>query len=186
MPVDYPAPDDIEEILASEHTIKETVHKLAATISKDYQDKEVLLIGILKGAFIFLADLSRRLSIPHSVDFMSLSSYGATATASGEVRIIMDLRTFIRDKHVIVVEDIVDTGYTLRYLQQLLKARRPASLRTCVLLNKPDCRRVDVNIDYLGFEIPDRWVVGYGLDFADKYRTLPYIAALRPEAYSQG
>jgi len=186
MLVDYPAPDDIEEILASEHTIKETVHKLAATISKDYQDKEVLLIGILKGAFIFLADLSRRLSIPHSVDFMSLSSYGATATASGEVRIIMDLRTFIRDKHVIVVEDIVDTGYTLRYLQQLLKARRPASLRTCVLLNKPERRRIDVDIDYLGFEIPDRWVVGYGLDFADKYRTLPYIAALRPAAYSQG
>ncbi len=176
-------PADIAQVIASEEEIDRAIHTIAEQISKDYQGKEVLLIGILKGAFIFLADLSRNLTVPHAVDFMSLSSYGATATASGEVRIIMDLRTFIRDKHVIIVEDIVDTGYTLRYLQNLLEARQPASLRTCVLLSKPDRRRVDVHLDYLGFEIPDHWVVGYGLDYADKYRTLPYIAALKPEAY---
>lgn len=178
-------PADIDEILASEESIQETVRQLAEHISQDFEGKEVLLVGILKGAFIFLADLSRRLTVRHQVDFMSLSSYGATATTSGEVRIIMDLRTFIRGKHVIIVEDIVDTGYTLRYLYQLLEAREPASLRTCVLLSKPDRRQVALTIDYLGFEIPDRWVVGYGLDFAERYRTLPYIAALSPKAYSE-
>jgi hypoxanthine phosphoribosyltransferase len=177
-------PNDISRILATEEKIQLTIQRLATHISQDYAGKEVLLVGILKGAFIFLADLSRHLTIPHVVDFMSLSSYGATATTSGEVRIIMDLRTFIRGKHVIVVEDIVDTGYTLLYLQQLLDARQPASLRTCVLLSKPDRRRVDVTIDYLGFEIPDHWVVGYGLDYADRYRTLPYIAVLKPKVYS--
>ena len=178
-------PHDIEQVLATEDAIDQTIHRLADQISEDYASKEVLLIGILKGAFIFLADLSRHLTIPHSVDFMSLSSYGSTATTSGEVRIIMDLRTFIRGKHVIVVEDIVDTGYTLVYLRQLLGAREPASLKTCVLLSKPDRRRVPVNIDYLGFEIPDHWVVGYGLDFADKHRTLPYIGILKPSVYSE-
>jgi hypoxanthine phosphoribosyltransferase len=178
-------PADIDEILASEEIIQETVRLLAAHISRDYEGQQVLLVGILKGAFIFLADLSRHLTVEHQVDFMSLSSYGATATTSGEVRIIMDLRTFIRGKHVIVVEDIVDTGYTLRYLQQLLEAREPASLRTCVLLSKPDRRLVDLTIDYLGFEIPDRWVVGYGLDFAERYRTLPYLAALNPKVYKE-
>jgi len=176
---------DIGRILASEETLEETIRRLAAQISQDYADKEVLLIGILKGAFIFLADLARHLTIPHTVDFMSLSSYGATATTSGEVRIIMDLRTFIRGKHAIIVEDIIDTGHTLLYLQQLLGARQPASLRTCVLLSKPDRRKVTVPIDYLGLEIPDDWVVGYGLDYAERYRTLPYIAILEPSVYSQ-
>jgi hypoxanthine phosphoribosyltransferase len=179
-------PSDIQEVLASEETIQKTIRRLAAEISQDFAGKEVLLIGILKGAFIFLADLSRHLTIPHSVDFMSLSSYGATATTSGEVRIIMDLRTFIRGKHVIVVEDIVDTGYTLAYLRQLLGAREPASLKTCVLLSKPDRRKVPADIDYLGFEIPDHWVVGYGLDYADQYRTLPFIGILKPSVYSHG
>ena len=178
-------PDDIQEVLATREKIDATLTRLANEIEVDYRDKEVLLIGILKGAFIFLADLSRRLAIPHQVDFMSLSSYGATANTTGEVRIIMDLRTFIQDKHVIIVEDIVDTGYTLRYLLQLLEARRPASLRSCVLLSKPDRRIVDVNIDYLGFEIPDRWIVGYGLDYAEMHRTLPYIAILKPEVYNR-
>jgi hypoxanthine phosphoribosyltransferase len=178
-------PADIDRILATEDEIEESIQRLAAQISADYAGKEVLLIGILKGAFIFLADLSRHLTIPHSVDFMSLSSYGATATTSGEVRIIMDLRTFIRDKHVIIVEDIVDTGYTLVYLQQLLGARKPTTLKNCVLLSKPDRRKVPVAIDYLGFEIPDHWVVGYGLDYADKHRTLPYIGVLKPSVYSQ-
>ncbi len=178
-------PADIDRILATEDEIEKSIQRLAARISQDYAGKEVLLIGILKGAFIFLADLSRHLTIPHSVDFMSLSSYGATATTSGEVRVIMDLRTFIRDKHVIIVEDIVDTGYTLAYLQQLLGARKPTSLKNCVLLSKPDRRKAAVPIDYLGFEIPDHWVVGYGLDYADKHRTLPYIGILKPSVYSQ-
>ncbi len=176
---------DIGRILASKETLEETIRRLAAQISQDYAGKEVLLIGILKGAFIFLADLARHLTIPHTVDFMSLSSYGATATTSGEVRIIMDLRTFIRGKHAIIVEDIIDTGHTLLYLQQLLGARQPASLRTCVLLSKPDRRKVTVPIEYLGLEIPDDWVVGYGLDYAERYRTLPYIAVLRPSVYRQ-
>lgn len=176
---------DIGRILASKDTLEETIRRLAAQISQDYAGKEVLLIGILKGAFIFLADLARHLTIPHTVDFMSLSSYGATATTSGEVRIIMDLRTFIRGKHAIIVEDIIDTGHTLLYLQQLLGARQPASLRTCVLLSKPDRRKVTVPIDYLGLEIPDDWVVGYGLDYAERYRTLPYIAVLEPSVYRQ-
>ncbi len=174
---------DIGRILASKETLEETTRRLAAQISQDFAGKEVLLIGILKGAFIFLADLARHLTVPHTVDFMSLSSYGATATTSGEVRIIMDLRTFIRGKHAIIVEDIIDTGHTLLYLQQLLGARQPATLRTCVLLSKPDCRKVTVPIDYLGLEIPDDWVVGYGLDYAEKYRTLPYIAVLKPSVY---
>ncbi len=177
-------PPGIGRVLASEADIKVAIKRMAKQISNDYADQDVLLIGILKGAFIFLADLTRHLTIPHAVDFMSLSSYGATATTSGEVRIIMDLRTFIRGKHVIIVEDIVDTGYTLLYLQQLLAARQPATLKTCVLLSKPDRRRVPTTIDYLGFEIPDHWVVGYGLDFADLYRTLPYIAELKPEVYN--
>jgi hypoxanthine phosphoribosyltransferase len=176
-------PDGIDQILSSQEEIEVTIQRLAARISADYEGQEVLLVGVLKGAFIFLADLSRRLTIPHAVDFLSVSSYGATATTSGEVRIIMDLRTYIRDKHVIIVEDIVDTGYTLSYLLQLLSARKPASLRTCVLLSKPDRRRVHAPIDYLGFEIPDHWVVGYGLDYSDMYRTLPYIAVLKPEVY---
>ncbi len=176
---------DIGRILASKETLEETIRRLAAQISQDYAGKEVLLIGILKGAFIFLADLARHLTIPHTVDFMSLSSYGATATTSGEVRIIMDLRTFIRGKHAIIVEDIIDTGHTLLYLQQLLGARQPASLRTCVLLSKPDRRKVTVPIDYLGLEIPDDWVVGYGLDYAERYRTLPYIAVLKPSVFRQ-
>ena len=178
-------PPDISQVLAKKEEIDAVIRKMAVQISNDHAGKEVLLIGILKGAFIFLADLARHLTIPHTVDFMSLSSYGATSETSGEVRIIMDLRTFIRDKYVVIVEDIIDTGYTLRYLQDLLGARHPASLRTCVLLSKPDRRRVDVQIDYLGFEIPDEWVVGYGLDYADRFRTLPYIAALKPEAYQR-
>ena len=178
-------PPDISQVLANKEEIDAVIRKMAVQISNDHAGKEVLLIGILKGAFIFLADLARHLTIPHTVDFMSLSSYGATSETSGEVRIIMDLRTFIRDKYVVIVEDIIDTGYTLRYLQDLLGARHPASLRTCVLLSKPDRRRVDVQIDYLGLEIPDEWVVGYGLDYADRFRTLPYIAALKPETYQR-
>lgn len=173
----------IGRILLSEEDIQNRVRELARQISYDYaQVDHLYMVGILKGAFIFLADLARQLSIPHIVDFMALSSYGKT-TASGAVRILMDLREPIERRHVLIVEDILDSGKTLSYLYQLLKERQPASLRTCVLVRKlradtADRPRLSFSIDYLGFEVPDVWVVGYGLDFADQYRTLPYIAEL--------
>lgn len=177
---------DIERVLVDTQEISRRVDEIARQINLDYQDiDELILIGILKGAFIFLADLSRRLTVPHIVDFMALSSYGKTAESTGEVRIIMDLREPVEYKHIMIVEDIVDTGNTLRYLLRILKGRNPASIRTCVLskkVNKGD----DVPVDYLGFEIPDVWVVGYGLDLADQYRTLPYIAELKKEIYQSG
>lgn len=177
---------DIERILIDEATIQQRVKELTAAISEDYADvDELLLVGILKGAFIFLADLTRRLDTPHVVDFMALSSYGMSAVSTGAVRIIMDLRQPIEDKHVMIVEDIVDTGKTLDYLYKTLKSRKPASLRSCVLLDKKSRRKIEVPIDYLGFEIPDVWVVGYGLDYADRHRTLPYIGVLRAELYSE-
>ncbi len=171
-------PSDLARILIAEEAIQARVKELANEISKDLRGVESLyLVGILKGAFIFLADLARQLQIPHSVDFMALSSYGKSTT-SGAVRILMDLREPIEGRHVMIVEDILDTGHTLSYLYHILKGRNPASIRTCVLVRK---RResVEVPLDYLGFEIPDVWVVGYGLDYADKYRTLPYIAELK-------
>ena len=171
-------PADIARVLIDEEEIQRRVKQLAEEVSDDFRNvPQLYIIGILKGAFIFLADLTRRLTIPHTVDFMALSSYGKN-TASGAVRILMDLREPIESQHVLIVEDIVDTGNTLSYLYSVLKGRNPASLHTCTLLEK---RRpqLDVPVDYLGFKIPDVWVVGYGLDFADRYRTLPYIAELR-------
>jgi hypoxanthine phosphoribosyltransferase len=174
---------DLARVIISEEDIKARVCELAARISKEYAGvKRVYLIGILKGAFIFLADLSRKLTIPHVVDFMAVSSYGKTVASTGAVRVILDLRDLIENEHVIIVEDIVDTGLTLNYLYHTLLGRNPASLKTCVLAIK-DRENLDVPIDYLGFEIPDVWVVGYGLDYADTYRTLPYVAELREEVY---
>ena len=168
------------KVLISERDITGKVDELALRISTDYADAgDLLLVGVLKGAFIFLADLSRRLTIPRRVDFMALSTYG-DGTTTGAVRLIMDLRTDIRDKHVLVVEDIVDTGHTISYLLKNLAAREPASLRCCALLRKRERTRVEVDIAYLGFDIPDVWVVGYGLDWADRYRTLPYIGVVDP------
>jgi hypoxanthine phosphoribosyltransferase len=162
-------------------TIGQKVGELGARISRDYADRQpLLLIGVLKGSFIFLADLSRRITIPHRVDFIALSSYGATTRSSGEVRLIMDLRQPISGMHVLIVEDIVDTGHTLAYLTELLGARKPASLAICTLVHKPSRRQAEVTPDYVGFDIPDRWVVGYGLDYADQYRTLPYIGYVEP------
>jgi len=175
---------DIERILIPSDQINLRVRELAEQISRDYRDVERLyIIGILKGAFIFLADLTRQLEVPHVVDFMALSSYGKTTT-SGAVRIIMDLREPIDGQHVLIVEDIVDTGHTLSYLYNVLKGRNPASLHTCVLVRKKRANQ-NVPIDYLGFDIPDVWVVGYGLDYADRYRTLPYVAELKREIYSK-
>lgn len=175
---------DIERVLITETEIQSKVSKLAEQISEDYAaNGQLVVVGILKGAFIFLSDLTRRLSVPHRVDFMALSSYGQTATTTGAVRIIMDLRVNIEGRHVLVVEDIIDSGFTLHYLLDVLRTRNPASLRSCVLLSKPERRQIEVTVDYLGFEIPDVWVVGYGLDYAELHRTLPYIGALKPEVY---
>lgn len=179
--------DAIDRVLLDEAAIDARVRKLASQISDDYAGVEygengLVLVGVLKGAFVFLADVARRLTVPHHVDFIALSSYNQGAT-SGEVRLIMDSRINVADRHVLIVEDIVDTGHTLDYLQRTFVARKPASLRTCVFLSKPARREVQVTIDYLGFEIPDVWVVGYGLDFADRYRTLPYIGALKEKIY---
>lgn len=179
-------PGAIERVLLDEKTIAARVGELAAQISADYADAEdVVLIGVLKGSFIFLADLARRLTVAHHVDFIALSSYSRGAVSTGAVRLIMDTRTSITGRHVLIIEDIVDTGYTLNYLLRTLRARRPASLRACVLLSKPERRQVEVPVDYLGFEIPDVWVVGYGLDYADRFRTLPYIGMLKQEVYEK-
>ncbi len=167
------------KLLISEEEIRAKVDELACRISDDYHMvDDLIMVGVLKGSFIFLADLSRRLTIPRSVDFLALSTYGNNTTTSGAVRMILDLRRNISDKHVLVVEDIVDTGYTLAYLLETLAARKPASLKTCALVHKPERCKVAPQIDYLGFEIPDAWVVGYGLDWAEKFRTLPYIGVV--------
>jgi hypoxanthine phosphoribosyltransferase len=174
---------NLERILVSRQQIKIRVKQLADQISADYTGvKEIYLIGILKGAFIFLADLCRELTIPHIVDFMAVSSYGKSAN-TGAVRLIMDLREPIDGKHAIIVEDIADSGKTLKYLYQVLQWHNPASLKTCVLLRK-NKETLNVPVDYIGFDIPNAWVVGYGLDYADRFRTLPYIAELKSQVYS--
>jgi hypoxanthine phosphoribosyltransferase len=174
--------EPLPEILISEKQIQAKVEELARRISADYREvDDLVMVGVLKGSFIFLADLARNLTIPRSVDFMALSTYGDGTTTDGAVRMILDLRRNVAGKHVLVVEDIVDTGHTLSYLVRALAARHPASLKTCVLVHKPSRREVYAQIDYLGFEIPDVWVVGCGLDWAEKYRTLPYIGVVHPD-----
>ena len=169
------------EVLIAEDRIARRVEELAARISADYSGvDEVVIIGVLKGAFIFLADLTRRITVPHRVDFIAVSSYAYGHQHSGEVRMVLDLRESIEARHILVVEDIVDTGRTLRYLAQQFEARNPASVRTCALTRKKARVEGEVRIDYLGFDIPDVWVVGYGLDHAERHRTLPHIAALDP------
>ena len=168
-------------VLIPEERIAPRVAALAERISADYAGAdELVVIGVLKGAFIFLADLTRQLTVPHRVDFIAVSSYADGHQRSGEVRMVLDLRESIEKRHVLVVEDIVDTGRTLRYLVQQFEARAPASVRTCALTRKKARNEGEVQIDYLGFDIPDRWVVGYGLDYAERHRTLPCIAVLDP------
>ncbi len=176
---------DLERVLISRAAINTRVKELAELISSDFQGEEPLyIVGILKGAFIFLADLTRELDLPHIVDFMALSSYGQS-TVSGAVRILMDLREPIEGRPVLIVEDIVDSGNTLAYLEGILRGRNPASIHTCALVQK-ERPGLDLKVDYLGFKIPDVWVVGYGLDYAERYRTLPYVAELKRRAYTPG
>ncbi len=169
-------------VLISEADIDIRVRELAAQISADYAEKgNVVLVGVLKGSFIFLADLSRRLTIPRTIEFIAVSSYDNGNVASGAVRLVMDVRGNIENRHVLIVEDIVDTGHTLAYLIGMLKSHRPASIRTCALLHKAESAEVDVSIDYVGFGIGDEWVFGYGLDYAERDRTLPYIGTINPD-----
>ncbi len=176
--------EDVTEVLITEGELQARIAELGKAISADYQGKDLLAVCILRGAVVFLSDLIRQITIPHEIDFMAVSSYGGTRTeSSGVVRILMDLATNIGGRDVLVVEDIVDTGLTLTYIIENLKTRRPASLRTCVLLNKQARRQVDVPLDYVGFDIPDKFVVGYGLDYDEKYRNLPFIGVLKPELY---
>ena len=169
-------------VLISEQDIEKRVAELAEQVSSDYRNKgDIVLVGVLKGSFIFLADLSRRLTIPRTIEFIAVSSYGETSASTGAVRLVMDVRGNIENRHVLIVEDIVDTGHTLNYLMGILESHRPASIRTCTLLHKADATEVDINIDYVGFGIGNEWVVGYGLDFAERDRTLPYIGTVTPD-----
>ena len=174
---------DIESVIISEEQIDERVRELGAEISRDYEGETVLLVAVLRGAAIFLADLSRAISVPVELDFMAVSSYGSSTKSSGVVRILKDLDEQIEGRHVIVVEDILDTGLTLKYLLKNLASRKPASLEVVTLLNKEGKQRVPISCKYSGFSVPDVFVVGYGLDFAERYRNLPYVGVLKPSAY---
>lgn len=176
---------DIAYILIDEEAIAARIEKLARQITADYaEDEDLLLVCVLKGAFMFLADLTRAIARPHSLDFMGISSYGKGTTSSGAVQIIMDLKAPIENRHVLIIEDIIDSGRTLDYMRRSLQARSPASLRICSLLNKAARREIHVDVDYIGFDIPDEFVVGYGLDFDELYRNLPFIAVLKPETFA--
>jgi hypoxanthine phosphoribosyltransferase len=168
----------VGDILVQRDELEHRVRELAAEISRDYADRELLLIGVLKGAVFFLADLMRHLEVTCEVDFMAVSSYGASTDSSGVVRILKDLDAPIEGRDVLIVEDIVDSGLTLSYLFRMLRARGPASLEVCALLTKPERREIDLPIRYVGFEIPNRFAIGYGLDYAERYRNLPYVAVL--------
>ncbi|WP_422447744.1 hypoxanthine phosphoribosyltransferase [Thermoanaerobacterium sp. DL9XJH110] len=178
--------NEIEKILISEEQINCRLKELGEMITRDYKDKDnILLVGVLKGAVIFMADIIRKINLPVQVDFMAVSSYGASTESSGVVRILKDLEEDVEGKHLLIIEDIIDSGLTLSYLYNILKSRRPASIKICALLDKPTRRKVDIKVDYLGFEIPDYFVVGYGLDYGERYRNLPYICVLKPEVYRQ-
>jgi hypoxanthine phosphoribosyltransferase len=176
---------DIERILITGEEIQAKIKELGDQITEDYRGRDLLLVGVLKGAFVVMADLSRHIRLPLQFDFMAVSSYGAATKTSGVVRILKDLDHDIEGQDVLVVEDIVDSGLTLGYLLKNLRGRRPASLEVCTLMRKPDVQRVELDIRYVGFDIPPEFVVGYGLDFAEKYRNLPYVATLKPEAYAE-
>jgi hypoxanthine phosphoribosyltransferase len=173
--------DAVGEVLIEPEPLQARIAELGAEISSEYEGRDLLLVGVLKGAVFFMADLMRELSIPCEIDFMAISSYGAATDSSGVVRILKDLDTNIAGRDVLVVEDIIDSGLTLSYLMRSLKARKPASLEICALLTKPERREIDVPVKFVGFEIPNKFVIGYGLDFAERYRNLPYVAVLHPD-----
>ena len=174
---------DIATVLVDEVTIRKRVRELGDIINREYARKDLLLVSVLKGSIIFMADLIRAITIPHEIDFMATSSYGASVSSSGVVRILKDLNTSIEGRNVVIVEDIIDSGHTLSYLVRILQERRPASLRIMTLLDKPERREVDIHVDWVGFSIPNEFVVGYGLDYNEVYRNLPFIGVLKPSVY---
>ena len=174
---------DIEKVLLTEADIQFKLAEMGEQITQDYEDRSILLVGVLKGAFVVMADLSRHIRLPLEFDFMAVSSYGAATKSSGVVRIMKDLDHDLKDRHVLVVEDIVDSGLTLKYLLKNLAARKPATLEVAALLRKEGIQQVELDVRYVGFDIPNEFVVGYGLDYAERYRNLPYIGTLRPSAY---
>lgn len=177
--------EDVKEILFSEEVLRKRVKELAVQISSDYKGKELVVVGILKGSVVFTAELIKDIDIYCELDFMAVSSYGNSTETTGVVRILKDLDNSIEGKHILIVEDIVDTGTTLSYLLKYLKARKAASIEIVALLNKPARRKVELPVKYIGFEVPDAFIVGYGIDYAEKYRNLPYIGILKPEIYEK-
>jgi hypoxanthine phosphoribosyltransferase len=178
--------DDIQEVLVSEEQLKAKVAELGAQISRDYAGKNLLLVSILKGSVVFMADLMRAVTIPCSIDFMVVSSYGGANTMStGLVKIVKDLDADLTGRDVLIVEDILDTGITLSHLVPMLKLRNPSSVKICTILDKPTRRKADIHPDYEGYQVPDEFVVGYGLDYDEKYRNLPYVGVLKPEVYTK-
>jgi hypoxanthine phosphoribosyltransferase len=176
--------NDILKVLITKEELEQKVKELGQMITKDYKDKDLMIVGVLKGCVIFLSDLIREIDLPLTMDFMVVSSYGSSTKSSGVVRIIKDLEKDIAGKDVLIVEDIVDTGLTLNYLVDYLKSRNANSVKICTLLEKPDRRKAEVEMEYVGFRIPDEFVVGYGLDYAEVYRNLPFVCILKPEVYS--
>lgn len=177
--------NDISKVLISEKEIQKRIRELGEEITSDYQGEDLFLVCILKGAYLFMADLCRQINLPINTGFMAISSYGNATESSGVVRILKDLNESIEGRNILLIEDIVDTGLTLSYLAGILGARNPKSLKICALTNKPQCHKKKIKIDYCGFTLPDGFVVGFGLDYCDYYRNLPYIGILKPEVYSQ-
>lgn len=176
----------VEKVLIDEQTLTKKVHEMAQQITEDYKDKPLLIVGILKGSVPFMADLFRLIDLEElSIDFMSVSSYGSGTVSSGRIRILKDLDVDIAGKNVLIVEDIVDTGFTLSKLKEMLLLRNPASLKICTILNKPSRRTTEIDVDYIGFDIPDEFIIGYGLDYNEKFRNLPYVGVLKREVYEK-
>ena len=176
---------DIREVLFSEEYLAEVVQEMGRKISEDYKGKNLLLVSVLKGSVVFMADLMRAITIPCSIDFMSVSSYGSGTKTSGVVRILKDLDVELSGKDLLLVEDILDSGMTLSYIREMLQQRNPSSIRLCTLFDKPERRTADIQADYSGLKVPDEFIVGYGLDYDEKYRNLPYVGILKPEVYSK-
>lgn len=176
--------NDVQKVLISEKEIADKIEQLGKQISKDYLGKNLILVSVLKGSVVFMADIMRQISISCEIDFMCVSSYGAGVKSSGVVKIVKDIDIKLENRDILIIEDILDSGLTLSYIVDLLKTRNPSSIKVCTLLDKPDRRQTELKVDYLGFSIPDEFVIGYGLDYDEKYRNLPYIGVLSPKVYS--